>query len=256
MAPFLFEFMDQEWIPRSLHATLRDVLGFHLHVTLLNYYGWAAESTLRTAGHLGASRVSEMGAGSAGFAQTLAKLIRDRRADMAVEISDLRPNVEQYRSLEAEFPGILHAKTESVDFVSAPDSSGDRVVVLSAAFHHVPYEARERVLRAMAPRNVMIFESVTRNLKSMAGCAIGFLPAMATPVYFFGTREGRWRRFFWCWVVPVAPLMVAWDGVVSCFRCWTEEEWRRELHRLGIQPDAITIERRGFSHVVSWAASS
>jgi len=254
MAPFLFEFMDQPWIPRSLHATLRDVLGFHLRVTLLNYYRWAAESALQKAEHVGATRVSEMGAGAAGFSETLAAMIQARRAKMGVEISDLRPNVDQYRSLEAAYPGILHAKTEPVDFTVKPLSSTREVVVMSAAFHHIPHEARERVLQAMVPQNVMIFESVTRNLKSMAGCAIGFLPAMVTPLYFIGTASGRWRRFFWCWLVPVAPLMVAWDGVVSCLRCWTEDEWRAELQRLGVNPPAISIERRGFSHVISWAA--
>jgi hypothetical protein len=255
MPPFLFEFMDQKWIPASLHATLRDVLGFHLRVTLFYYYRWAAESALETAEGVGAKRISELGAGSAGFSQTLAELIRQRRADIGVEISDLRPNAQQYRSLEKDYPGILSARMESVDFTTKPVGGDDRdVVVLSAAFHHVPPEAREQVLRAMVLRRVMIFESVTRNLKSIAGCAIGFLPAMATPLYFIGRRPGRWRRFVWCWLIPVAPIMVAWDGVVSCLRCWTEDEWRAELQRLGLAKDAIAIERRGFSHVISWAA--
>ena len=250
--PFLFEFMDQSWIPASLHATLRDVLGFHLRVTLLNYYRWAADSTLATAQRTGVHRVSEVGAGAAGFSENLAKLIRERRADVEVEISDLRPDSERYRALEAAFPGILRARTESVDFVST--RSDAELVVLSAAFHHIPWAAREPVLRALSARRVMVFESVTRNVRSILGCAIGFLPAMATPLYFIGTPEGRWRRFVWCWLVPVAPIMVAWDGVVSCLRCWTEDEWRQELTRMGLDESAIAIERRGFSHVISWAA--
>jgi hypothetical protein len=254
MAPFLFEFMDQEWIPASLHATLRDVLGFHLRVTLFYYYRWAAREALDAARTTGAARVSELGAGSAGFSEALATLIREHASSVRVEISDLRPNTPLYRSLEAQYPGIVHACTEPVDFTTRPHAGHERdIVVLSAAFHHVPREERPRVLQAMASRRVMIFESVTRNLKSMVGCAIGFLPAMLTPLYFIGRRSGRWRRMFWCWVVPVAPVMVAWDGVVSCLRCWTEDEWRERLKAAGVGDDAIAIERRGFSHVISWA---
>jgi hypothetical protein len=250
---FLFEFMDQAWIPGSLHATLREVLEFHLRVTLFYYYRWAADEALKKARRIGAQRVLEMGAGSAGFSQTLASRIRDEHDHIQVEISDLRPNVEQYRILEQSFRGILHARTEPLDFLTTASGSEKNVTVLSAAFHHVPFGARQQILQSMATREVMIFESVTRNARSILGCAIGFLPAVLTPLFFFGNRSGRWRRFFWCWLIPAAPLMVAWDGVVSCLRCWTEEEWRSELKKVGVSEGAISTERRAFSHMISWS---
>jgi hypothetical protein len=249
--PFLFEFMDQPWLPASLHATLRDVLRFHLRVTLLDYYRWAAESALKAAEQGGIRRVGELGAGAAGFSETLAGLIRDRQVPVEVEVSDLHPNAELYRRLQARFPGIVKARTEPVDFVRTPSEA--ELVVMSAAFHHIPPGAREGVLRALATKRVMVFESVTRNVHSILGCAVGFLPALLTPLYFLGNAEGRWRRFLWCWLVPAAPLMVAFDGMVSCLRCWTEDEWRRELRRIGLPDQAIAIERRGFSHMISWA---
>lgn len=252
MRLFLSEFMDQRWLPPSLHATLRDVLGFHLRVTLSYYYVWAARHALRRAREAGVRDIAEIGAGSAGFSEALAGLIRAEGGDIRVHVSDLHPQPERYRALEQLFPGILTAAAEPVDFVARQADFGGALVVLSAAFHHVPYAERPHMLRAMAGRRVMVFESVTRNLASMAGCAVGFLPALATPLYFLGTPIGRWRRFVWCWLIPVAPVMVAWDGVVSCLRCWTEDEWRRELAHVGIDRSVIAIERRRFSHMISW----
>ncbi len=246
------EFMDQSWVPDSLHATLRDVLGFHLRLTLGYYYRWAAAEALAKAKRLGASKVVELGAGSAGFSETLARMVRDRGEDLTVEISDLHPQPARYRELEQMFPGIVSAHVEPLNFLTRTEPSPTDIVVFSAAFHHIPKGDRHAVLAGMRGRRVLIFESVTRNLPSIFGCAVGFLPAMLTPLYFLGTAQGRWRRFVWCWLLPVAPLMVAWDGVVSCVRCWTEDEWRSELARLGIGAKSVTIERRRFSHMIGW----
>jgi hypothetical protein len=37
-------------------------------------------------------------------------------------------------------------------------------------------------------------------------------------------RPFRWSRLFWTYLVPVVPLMVLFDGVVSCLRVYTPDE--------------------------------
>jgi hypothetical protein len=249
---FWFEFMDQDWIPASLHATLREVLGFHLRVTLGYYYIWAAERTLAKAEAAGVHRVAELGAGAAGFSETLARLVEQKRVKVAVDVSDLRPDAERYKELARAFPATIHAHLEPVNLLEQPLSGEPSVVVMSAVFHHVPHARRRQMLEVLSRHRVLIFESVTRTVPSMVGCAIGFLPALATPLYFFSTPSGRWRRFLWCWLIPVAPLMVAWDGVVSCLRCWTEEEWRHELAQAGVPRKSVDTERKRFSHMIAW----
>lgn len=244
--------MDQEWIPASLHRTLREVLGFHLRLTLGYYYRWAARRAFERARREGLPVVVELGAGAAGFSETLARLIREERSPLKVEISDLRPDAARYRELEVAFPGILTSTPEPIDFIRGPYPPDNALVVMSAAFHHIPPESRREVLQALARRRVSIYESVTRKFLAIVGCAIGFLPALATPVYFWGTRLGRWRRVFWCWVVPAAPLMVAFDGVVSCLRCWDVPQWREQLSAAGVAPATIRSEDRRFSHVIEW----
>lgn len=250
--PFLFEFMDQAWLPASLHATLRDVLGFHLRVTLGYYYRWAADRAYEVAQRSGIDSVAEVGAGAAGFSERLATLVVREQAPIRVEVSDLRPDAGRYQQLARDFPGVLRAHLESVDLLEWTVPPGRVLVVMSAAFHHVPFALRPGFLQVLARHRVLIFESVTRNVPSMLGCAIGFLPALLTPVYFVRQSSGRWRRFLWCWLIPVAPVMVAWDGVVSCLRCWTEDEWRTQLRQSGVSDGAVRMERRRFSHMVGW----
>jgi hypothetical protein len=249
---FWFEFMDQDWIPASLHATLREVLGFHLRVTLGYYYVWAAERTLAKAEAAAVGTVAELGAGAAGFSETLARLVERKQVKLEVDVSDLRPNADRYRDLARTFPATVRVHLEPVDILEQPLSGDPKVVVMSAVFHHIPYAERQRMLGALSRHKALIFESVTNTVPSMLGCAIGFLPALATPLYFLSTPSGRWRRFLWCWLIPVAPLMVAWDGVVSCLRCWTEEEWRDELARVGVPRESVDTERQRFSHMIAW----
>jgi hypothetical protein len=249
---FLFEFMDQPGLPASLHATLREVLGFHLRVTLGYYYRWAAAAALERAVAEGVTTVAELGAGAAGFSETLASMVRDRGTPLRIAISDMRPDPARYEALERAYPGVVEARSQAVDFIAGPHPPEPVILVLSAAFHHVPPHARAPVLAALATRKVLVFESVTKTLPSMFGCAIGWLPALLTPLYFWRTPVGRWRRVVWCWLIPVAPFMVAWDGVVSCLRCWTEDEWRTALRQVGVRGDAIAIRRRGFSHMIRW----
>ena len=37
-------------------------------------------------------------------------------------------------------------------------------------------------------------------------------------------RPFRWSRLFWTYLLPVVPLAVIFDGVVSCLRIYTPEE--------------------------------
>ena len=39
-------------------------------------------------------------------------------------------------------------------------------------------------------------------------------------------RPFRWARLFWTYLVPVLPLAILFDGVVSALRVYTPEEMR------------------------------
>jgi len=68
----------------------------------------------------------------------------------------------------------------------------------------------------------------------------------------YANRPGRLRRFLWCWLVPVVPLIFFWDGLVSCVRQWSPERWRTELQSIHGDARPPSIES-GMNHlVVAW----
>ena len=66
-------------------------------------------------------------------------------------------------------------------------------------------------------------------------------------------RPFRWQYLVFTYLLPVLPLIIMWDGMVSHLRCHTEpeilamaesteaENWHWELHRPALGPGQLTI---------------
>ena len=52
------------------------------------------------------------------------------------------------------------------------------------------------------------------------------LTPLAALILTLFIRPFRWSRLFWTYVVPVVPLVLLFDGIVSCLRTYTPEELR------------------------------
>jgi hypothetical protein len=46
-------------------------------------------------------------------------------------------------------------------------------------------------------------------------------------------RPFRWSRLFWTYAAPLVPLIVLWDGVVSCLRTYSPAELLELTEGLG-----------------------
>lgn len=225
---FLFEFMDLRWIPSSLRATIHDTLESCLRPSPRRYYEWVAGEILNLIEQSPAAAIVELGAGTAPITCELAAATSGRK-DISLRPSDLYPNLALYQSLEERFPGVVQADRRSVDFSRPVDFPPGSLLVLSATFHHIPPAARLQVLKTLAPYRVAIFEPLRPNVASLGLSLLGFFAGLTTPVRFWNQRPGNWRRVLWCWLLPLAPAIIVWDGLVSCLRCWTEKEWKEHL---------------------------
>jgi hypothetical protein len=94
-----------------------------------------------------------------------------------------------------------------------------------STFHHFrPAEARAIVQDAVNAREgIGIFEGARRAPSTIAMTCVFVL------MLFVGTlwmRPFRWTRLFWTYLVPIIPLVLLFDGVVSCLRTYRPEELR------------------------------
>jgi hypothetical protein len=224
----LMEFMDQEWLPRTLRATLREILDCGNSRPFRPYNSWVAGEVIRSAEEGAYRRVVELGAGTAPITRAIAK--KGVLDSVHLVPCDRNPDITLYVWLQKRFPGQIAPLYEEVDF-SRPRRWPDRtLLVISAALHHVPPDERRDVLTVLVESadRVMIFEPLRRTALSALFVLLSLVPAVLLPIMYAG-KPGRLRRILWCWLLPVAPMLFIWDGVVSAVRQWTGGEWDREL---------------------------
>jgi hypothetical protein len=221
---FAFEFMDLSWLPDSLKRTLREILDCALSRPFRTYYDTVVEQISdRIRNDPRITAVAELGAGTAPITHRLANLL-GRPSSLKLIVCDLYPHPEAFRELQAQYPDTVLPVWEPVDFSKPIVFPEGTYVVVSAAFHHVPPTLRRSVLEVLSAFPGMIVEPIKKKALTICLAWVIVFPALATP-FLLRRRPGNGRRFFWCYIVPVAPFMIIWDGMISCFRCWRKDEW-------------------------------
>ena len=70
-------------------------------------------------------------------------------------------------------------------------------------------------------QGIGIFETTERRLMTLVTMLLGLVHVILITPFI---RPFRWSHFFWTIVIPLVPLVVMFDGVVSCFRSYTVKE--------------------------------
>jgi hypothetical protein len=143
--------------------------------------------------------------------------------DLELVLTDLYPNTAAFERIA----GSEHVRAEPapVDARSIPRHlSGVRT--LFDSFHHFrPEDARAILADARKSHaGILVVEGTERSVKGVVGLVIAapLLVLLLTPL----VRPFTWWRLLFTYVVPLAPLLAVFDGVVSCLRTYTPEELR------------------------------
>jgi hypothetical protein len=248
--PFLFEFMDKSWIPGSLRDVIREIVEISLGRPPRRYYQWVVQETLKIVQREGIDRIVELGAGTAPISRRLLEATGPRSV-IQFEVSDSQPDVGLYRRIEAQSGGQIRARLESVDLLERLPFRDKTLLVLSAVFHHVPPNERLIVLRHLAPHRVVIFEPLRPTGIAMVVAALSFFPGLWAPFHARNLQDFS-RRVLWCWLLPLAPVMAAWDGVVSSLRTWDKDDWQQHFSHFLRRDQSMIMESTVLGLWVGW----
>lgn len=227
-----FEIHDQAWFP----AFLRDQVTDDLQV-LLNIgkpYGDILPQLRRGIELCGADRALDLCSGAGGPWPWLGDALARNGVRVCVELSDKYPNANARGRVENNSAN-LHYREESVDATRVPRGlTGFRTLFTS--FHHFPPEQARDILRdAVANRQgIGIFEIPGR--RPLTLLLLPFVPiADILLVPFWRPRpiaRSAWR-LVWKWIIPVVPLVLFFDGIVSCLRAYSPGELRELTSEIG-----------------------
>jgi len=248
---YLFEFHDQPSTPTTIRKTILDCLRM-CNTRFRPYNQEVSQEIIEICRQQDLNTVVELGAGHAPITRELAA--RPEAKHLKLIPCDLYPETESWQELQTQYPDQVDFIPEPVDFLKDRDWPEKSLLVLVAAFHHIPLDQRDRFIETIgnSGKPIVVFEPIRKTPISIFLSFFSVIPIMLTPLLLL-FRPGWFRRILWTWIVPVMPLMFWWDGVVSCLRQWNPDEWEQHLGE-NLSPDATWKIDAGIHHmVVRWS---
>ena len=240
----LFEIAEQSWCPDAVRDALTDYLTFVIergkpYAPAVPLLAAALSATTRHGRHDAAVDaieqvttkrsadvvdVLDLAAGAGGPWRSFVTMLAQAGVPVRVRLTDRQPNLAAYARLELATNGCITGESRSVSADAVPaDLKGFRTMF--SAFHHfAPADAR-RVLADAAAHgtSIAIFEATQRNARAVLLMCLTPLFVLVTTPFI---RPFRWTRLILTYLVPVIPLAVLFDGIVSCLRTYTPVELR------------------------------
>ena len=228
----LFEIHDQAWCPDAVRDGATDCLRFFAIVG--RQFQGAVEPIEEVLVETGDRYVIDLCAGSGGPWLGLYNQVARVDTPPIVVMTDLFPNQPAMERAVQASGGRIQRVIKSVDATSVPaDLPGLRT--LFTAFHHFnPMTARAILQDAVdAGQGIAIFEQTRRSIWAMIFMlTLAPLALLSVPLM----RPFRWSRLFWTYLIPAIPLVLLFDGIVSCLRTYSREELRTMTESLIGQP--------------------
>ncbi len=158
--------------------------------------------------------------GGGGFVWLNSELIKTR-PELKIKLTDYFPNIPAFEYTAKQAANFEYV-SESVDARNVPvHLKGLRTQFLS--LHHFKPDDARLILQNAVDSNqpIAIFEAQERSLPSLL--AMFFSPLTLILVTPF-IRPFKIGRIIFTYLIPVVPLFVWWDGIVSSLRTYSIEE--------------------------------
>lgn len=216
------ELEDLAWLPKSL----RDGVTDYLQMTLLlaNPYRGIAPLLSEAMAQSRTEQIIDLGAGGGGPWRRLLPLLDSAQTHPKVLLTDKFPNQNAFAAISQHFPKQIKGYAHSVDASAVPSELKGFRTMFSSFHHFQPDQAHAIIANAVEhAQGIGIFEATRRDIPTILSMIL--TPIMALILAPF-TKPWRWSRLLWTYLLPFLPLIVAFDGVVSCLRTYTPDELR------------------------------
>jgi hypothetical protein len=217
----LVELVDLAWWPRVFRDAATDYLATSMRVAQAQDVVAPLLASALTRAR--ASRVVDLCSGAGGLWAVLLPALRARGVEVSVVLTDKFPNHAALGAVAAGTSGI-EVETAAVDALDVPPRLAGFRTIFLALHHFAPDDARGILASAIrGGQGIAVVEGASRT-----PAALAVMAAMPLAVWLLtpAIRPFRWSRLFWTYVVPVLPLAILFDGVVSVLRIYSPEEMR------------------------------
>jgi len=227
------ELHEQPWFPSSLRDGITDALQFGFN--LFKIYSPIAPLLQSALDSTRSRSIVDLCSGGGGPWLDLSRKLQSRKLvgdppGLQIWLTDKYPNLRAFENVRTVSENHIAFDPGSVDAMKVPlELKGLRTMFTS--FHHFSPEGARAILQNAvdAGESIGIFEA-TRRAPSTIGLMFAWVLMLfvCTP----WIRPFRWSRLLWTILVPVIPLVLLFDGVVSCLRTYRPQELREIVEKL------------------------
>lgn len=217
----LFEFEDLSWFPRFLRNYENDFLRFLSEKT--NLFKPAIPLLLGALRKTPGSQLIDLGSGSGGPLVHLNLDLQEKYPGLQILLTDYFPNLPAFERARLHSNNIRYYQ-KPVDARDVPaDLKGLRTMFL--VFHHFRKKVAIQILQNAVDNRqpIAIFEAQERSIPSLIAMLLSPLTVLLVTPFILPFRPGR---LVFTYLLPILPLVILWDGVVSALRTYSIEEMR------------------------------
>ena len=217
----LGEIHDQPWCPKVIRNGVTDFLQYYGNNRRL--YTPLLPTLCHFLRKVEAERIVDLCSGGSGPWQTLfGTLSRDFGAAFRIVLTDRYPNLAAFHLARELSGGIIDFREEPLDARSLPEElSGFRT--LFSSFHHFDTAQAKSILQDAVDsgQGIGIFEMTSRgSVALLAMLVVPFIVLLHTPKI----RPFSWARLLLTYLLPIIPLIIMVDSIISCLRSYTTDE--------------------------------
>jgi len=223
----LFEFEDQKWFPIFLRNYGTDFLQFLSNKTKM--YKPIIPIIKKGLKKNGTNQIIDLASGGGGGLIWLnSELIKDI-PNLEIILTDFYPNIPAFKFTKKQADNFEYLE-KSVDARNVPtELKGLRTQFLS--FHHFePKDAKQILQNTIDSKSsIAIFEVQERSLSSIFAMLFSPLSVLLTTPFI---RPFKIGRIIFTYLIPIVPLFVFWDGIVSSLRTYSVKEMNELVENL------------------------
>ncbi|MFS4456506.1 hypothetical protein [Maribacter sp. 2304DJ31-5] len=219
----LFEFEDQNWFPDFLRNYGTDFLQFLSNKARI--YKPIIPIIIKGLKKSKTNRILDLGSGGGGGLLWLNQELMLVIPDLKITLTDYYPNIPAFKRTTTI--------VNNFEFISAPVDARNVPIKLKGfrtqflSLHHFKPNDASLILQNAVDSNssIGIFEAQERSVPSILAMIFSPISVLLTTPFIKPFKLGR---IVFTYSIPIVPLFVLWDGLVSCFRTYSV----KEMHEL------------------------
>jgi len=215
----LFEFEDQKWFPNILRNYMTDFLQFLSNKTKL--YKPIIPLLEEVIEESGTNQIIDLGSGGGGGLIWLNEELKKNNSDLKILLTDYYPNISAFQHTKSLSENFDFVKT-AIDARKVPiELEGIRTQFLS--LHHFKSNDAKQILQNAidTDNSIAIFEAQERSVSSIIAMLFSPISVLFTTPFIKPFKIGR---LVFTYLIPVVPMFVLWDGVISSLRTYSVKE--------------------------------